>query len=188
MLHSRYFIVDKCYSVFFPFKNLLVSQCITLWLFLSVIIILLSLLLFNIISARSFYNAARGRPVARPATPVGKKTPPTPFLSLVRLWTYAGGGGNGDTHPADLSFFSSSSRRFVIFPHLITKRGTGVSFFRSRSSRFLMINNRETLAVVATEFSLKREFRKIQCPLFFSLFLSHLSYIYTYLYIYILYI
>lgn len=49
-----------------------------------------------------------------------------------------------------------------------------------------MINNRETLAVVAMEFSLKREFRKIQCPLiFFSLSFISLSYIYTYLYIYI---
>lgn len=28
MLHSRYFIVDKCYSVlFFSFKNPLVSRC-----------------------------------------------------------------------------------------------------------------------------------------------------------------
>lgn len=47
-----------------------------------------------------------------------------------------------------------------------------------------MINSREILAVVAMEFSMKREFRKIQCPLFFSLD----SYIYTYLYMYIYYI
>lgn len=94
--------------------------------------------------------------------------------------------------------FSPPSRRFFILPHLITKRGTGVSFFRGRSRFFLMINNRETLAVVAMEFSLKREFRKIQCPLFFFffrsfslslIFLLHMhTYIIYYIYTYIIYI
>lgn len=73
--------------------------------------------------------------------------------------------------------------RFFTPPHLITKRETGIPFLRGRSVAFLMINSREILAVVAMEFSMKREFRKIQCPLFF--YLSTLTYTHIYIYVFI---
>lgn len=159
---------------------------------------MLSLLLLILLLVFAHFTTPRGGGPSRGqrSPPVGgiKKTPPTPFLTHVRLMNACRGGReNGDTRPAAPFFFSYSSPGL----HSLNYKAQNGSLvlpqsFVAFSFLFLMINNRETLAVVAMEFSLKREFRKIQCPLFLflsllslSLSLTHLSYIYTYLYVYI---
>jgi len=95
-------------------------------------------------------------------------------------------GGNGDARPAALFFLSFSP--ILHYSSLNYKARNGSLVLPRSFVAFLMINNRETLAVVAMEFSLKREFRKIQCPLFFSLSLSSSSLLHIHIFIYILYI
>lgn len=206
MLHSRYFIVDKCYSVFFFFKNLLVSQCHYIMIILRCnyhtvlpLLLILSLLLLLVFS-RSFYSFVPGVRAARPATPA-RKTPLTLFclpfsflsLSLVRrLWrTHA---GKAENIPPPLIFFSLTGRSFSL--NYKARKG---SLVPPRSFvAFIMINDRDfgrrgTMSLFFFSFVETRISKNTMSFLSFffthSLFLSFsfLSYIYTYLYIYYIY-
>lgn len=125
-----------------------------------------------------------GRGPARPVHPPSEKNIDTlshacQTVNARQGWGRRGGGENDEySHPPSPVFFFSSILHSFSFLNYKARNGNPIP---PRSVvAFLMINSREILAVVAMEFSMKREFRKIQCPLFFSLD----SYIYTYLYIY----
>lgn len=128
-----------------------------------------------------------GRGPARPVHPPSEKNIDTlshacQTVNARQGWGRRGGGARTmNTVIPHRPFFSSILHSFSLLNY---KARNGNPIPPRSVVAFLMINSREILAVVAMEFSMKREFRKIQCPLFFSLD----SYIYTYLYIYIIYV